>query len=73
MIRRKPMLMALILCITMIITMMPAAAFAEDTVNYRLWIGGVRVTSAHMSGTGWTYEGDGKEGTLTLTDANITG
>lgn len=62
----------------MIITMMPSAAFAEDTVNYRLWIGGVRVTSAHMSeineaGEGWIYEGDGKQGTLTLTDANITG
>ena len=31
------------------------------------------MTSANTSGEGWSCEGDASEGTLTLTEANITG
>lgn len=38
---QEKVLTALMLCITMIITMIPAAAFAEDeVVKYQLYIGG---------------------------------
>ena len=47
-----------------------SAAAAE---TYNLWVGGVRVTSENKSGDGWSYEGDGTSGTLTLNNATISG
>lgn len=69
---RKKVLTALILCVTMIITMIPASAFAGDTEYYNLWIGSERVSSTKTSGKNWKYEGNSSKGTLTLTNATIT-
>ena len=55
------------------------ANFKEDVVvtEYALWVGGVRVTSENAGdilGDGTAkFEGDAAKGTLTLTNANITG
>ena len=53
------------------------AVLGDISVKYNLWVGGVRVDSANASdilGDGSAvYEGDSSSGTLTLTDAEITG
>ncbi|MBR3165924.1 MAG: hypothetical protein IKF16_07115, partial [Lachnospiraceae bacterium] len=42
--------------------------------DYPIWIGGVQLNSDFTSGTGWSYEkSEYGGGTLTLTDADITG
>ena len=53
------------------------AHFTTETVTYPLWVSGVQVTSgnaADILGNGTAkFEGNAASGTLTLTDANITG
>ena len=55
------------------LSLLPINALADDVQEYNLWVGGVRVTSTNTSGQGWSYSGDNTSGTLTLTNANITG
>ncbi len=40
---------------------------------YPIWVGGEHLNSALTTGPGWSYVGDESAGTLTLSDANITG
>ncbi|MBQ3322974.1 MAG: hypothetical protein IJH05_09045 [Firmicutes bacterium] len=49
-----------------------AAGDDETAAEYKLWIGGVQVTSETTSGEGWTYVGNETKGTLTLNNATIT-
>lgn len=52
------------------------AVYAEpgsDPVKYNLWVGDTEVTSEVTRGDGWVYDGNETNGTLTLTNATITG
>lgn len=66
-----------VLVLIIVFTMLPTAIFAAD-VEYNLWVGDTRVTSANMAnvlGDGtvsYTPAVDGTPQTLTLSGANIT-
>jgi len=77
--KKRFLSVALVLC--MMLTLLPTAAFAEETTDYKLWVGGVRVTSdnaANVTGGGITGDSgavtfDASTNTLTLKNADITG
>ena len=48
-------------------------AVIEPRARYNLWVGDSWVANDNRIGEGWSYEGDDLTGTLTLTNANITG
>ena len=71
----KKRVLALVLTALLLAALLPTAAMAEEA--YPLWVGGVQVTGENKGdilGDGTAkYEGDATGGTLTLTNANITG
>ncbi len=60
---------AVLLAVLTAFSMLPLTAVPAHAQDYNLWVGGEQVTSDHLSGEGWSYDGNG---TLTLTNAVIT-
>ncbi|MBR4205874.1 MAG: hypothetical protein IKQ92_10385, partial [Clostridia bacterium] len=67
---RWSILFALLLVCVMI-PCLAAGASAAEAESYNLWVGNTEVTSANLSGAGWTYDPGSR--TLTLSDPVITG
>ena len=65
----KKRILSALLCLCMVMALMPTVAFAE-TKSYKLWVGGVEVTSDNASNI--TGEGIKGTGTVTYDDSTKT-
>ncbi len=66
--------LSILLAVVFCLTLFPLTAAADDptaVTYYDLWVGGEQVTSAKLSGEGWSYSSENQ--TLTLDGYNYTG
>ena len=62
----------LLITAVLMLGLIPAGVTAAIE-EYPVWVGGVQLNSDYMSDTGWSYEKTEYGGTLTLSNADITG
>jgi hypothetical protein len=70
-------ILSMVLALCMVLTMMPVPTMAVDDVEYKIWVGGIQVTSANKDnitggGITGTVSYDPITSTLTLNNENIS-